>query len=146
MPIQKDKKGLTIKQKKFVKAYIDNDGNGTQAALATYDTTDYDTANQIAIENLQRPTVKQAIEDALNNHGITIEKATQPIADGLQATKTIPTSDGFVEGIDHSTRLKASGMALKLLGADQKETQGTTFNLNFNKGSGASFDMGKFKK
>lgn len=146
MPLSKDKKGLTIKQKKFVKAYVENDGNGTKAALQVYNTTSEDVARSMSAENLAKPSIRDAVDAALIKHGITIEIATQPIADGLHATKTIPTSDGFVEGIDHGTRLKASGMALKLLGADQKEPQGATFNLNFNKGSGASFDMGKFKK
>lgn len=134
-------KTLTIKQKKFVKAYVKNDGNGTKAALESYDTTDYDTANQIAVENLQKPTVKEAIDAALEKADITIEKAIKPIADGLQATRTIGAGDGEVyETVDHAIRLKASGMALKLLGAEKGEqgTGGGTVNFiknaNFNSG------------
>lgn len=122
----------TVKQTKFVKAYVENGGNGTQAALSAYDTNDYDTANQIAVENLQKPTVKAAIEAALEKHGITIEKATKPIADGLTASTDFYDKNGaLVSKPDHSTRLKASGMALKLMGADQKQdqTQGNTINF-----------------
>lgn len=52
---------LTKKQKGFVKDYIDT-GNGVQSALNNYDTESYNTANQIAIENLQKPTIQEVIE------------------------------------------------------------------------------------
>lgn len=52
---------LTKKQRGFVKDYIDT-GNGVQSALNHYDTDNYNSANQIAIENLQKPTILQAIE------------------------------------------------------------------------------------
>lgn len=52
---------LTKKQKDFAKAYLET-GNGTQSALKAYDTTDPNTANQIALDNLQKPTVKQYLE------------------------------------------------------------------------------------
>ena len=55
-------KKLTKKQKEFADEYLDT-GNGTQSALKTYDTVDYDTANQIAIENLQKPTIIQYLQE-----------------------------------------------------------------------------------
>lgn len=53
-----------------------------------------------------------------------MEKAVAPIADGLQAVsyRTSDVKDGNRESEaipDHTTRLKASGMALKLLGAEK---------------------------
>lgn len=146
MPVIKSKDGLSVKQRKFVKAYVENNGNGTKAALEAYDTNSEDVARSMAAENLAKPTIRVAVEKALEKADITIEKAVQPIADGLQATKTIPTTDGFVEGIDHGIRLKASGMALKLLGADQKEEKGNTFNFNFKGKTDASFNVGKYKE
>lgn len=121
---------LTIKQKKFVKAYVANDGNGTKAALQAYNTVDEKTASVIASENLEKPSVKEAIDAALEKHGITIEKATQPIADGLIATRKIGFGDNAEYEVDHSTRLKASGMALKLLGAEKGEGGGNTYIFN----------------
>lgn len=112
-------KNLTIKQKKFVKAYVETDGNGTEAALKSYDTTDYQTANAISVENLQKPSIKEAIELALVKHNITMDAAIKPIADGLHATRTIGFGEEAMEAVDHSTRLKASGMALKLMGAEK---------------------------
>ena len=52
---------LTKKQKGFVKDYVET-GNGVQSALNNYDTDDYNTANQIAIDNLQKPTIQNAIK------------------------------------------------------------------------------------
>lgn len=51
---------LTVKQDKFVKAYLLNNGNATQAAI----TAGYSkkTANEIGAENLAKPSIKEAIE------------------------------------------------------------------------------------
>ncbi len=43
MPVPKDK-DLTIKQKKFVKAYVANDGNGRVAYKQAYGVTNDNTA------------------------------------------------------------------------------------------------------
>jgi len=51
---------LTAKQDAFVKAYLLNNGNATQAAI----TAGYSkkTANEIGAENLAKPSIKEAIE------------------------------------------------------------------------------------
>ena len=61
----KRKERLTIKEQKFVKNYIKNDGNGVKTALEVYDTEDYNTAGAIASENLKKPKIQKAIQDAL---------------------------------------------------------------------------------
>lgn len=115
-------KKLTIKQKKFVKAYVANDGNGQEAAKAVYDVKTDEAAAVISSQNLIKVNVKEAIEAALEKHGITMDAAVAPIADGLQAKKFIPDGQGGAIDIpDHTSRLKASGMALKLMGAEQKQ-------------------------
>ena len=136
-------KKLTIKQKKFVKAYVANDGNGRDAAKAVYDVKTDNVAASIASENLTKPNVKQAIEQALAKHEITMDAAVKPIADGLKANREIEV-DGQVVATqpDHSIRLKASGMALKLMGAEKQEG-GNTFNFNF-KGN-ANFNLDKYR-
>jgi phage terminase small subunit len=53
---------LTRKQKIFADKYIET-GNGTKSALEAYNTTDYDSANTIARENLQKPPIKAYLED-----------------------------------------------------------------------------------
>lgn len=51
---------LSKKELGFVKDYVKS-GNGVRSALKNYDTKDYNTANQIAIQNLQKPTIQKAI-------------------------------------------------------------------------------------
>ncbi len=60
---------LTKKQRVFVKDYIAT-GNGTQAALAAYDTDDPHTAHSIASENLRKPAVAEAIDNALSKESL----------------------------------------------------------------------------
>lgn len=55
----------SLKQQKFVNEYI-RTGNGTQAALKAYETTDYMTANAIAVENLQKPLVQELVNQKIN--------------------------------------------------------------------------------
>lgn len=63
-------KGLTKKQRVFVNEYADT-GNGVKAALKAYDTDDYATAGVMAVENLEKPK----IIEALAKRGISLEDA-----------------------------------------------------------------------
>lgn len=65
------KEEFTPKRKKFVTKYIENGGNGTQAVLDTYNTDSSNVANQIALENLRKPTVIRAIDQVLQGVGLT---------------------------------------------------------------------------
>ena len=58
-------KNLSIKQKRFVKEYASNGGNGTQAIKdAGYNVKSSDTARAMATENLAKPNVKGALKEA----------------------------------------------------------------------------------
>jgi phage terminase small subunit len=118
-------KPLTIKQKKFVKAYVATDGNGQEAAKQVYNVKTDGVARSMASENLTKPNVRFAIDQSLEKHHITMDAAIRPIADGLKAEKVSISGQGdqaFAEITpDHSIRLKASGMALKLMGADKEQ-------------------------
>lgn len=62
---EKPKRRLSKKQKGFVKDYIKT-GNGVEAAMNNYDIQSKDkinVANVIAVENLQKPTIQQAIAE-----------------------------------------------------------------------------------
>ena len=61
MPTKKPLPPLRPKQKKFADEYL-RTWNWTKSALATYNTTDYNTAHAIASENLQKPTIREYIE------------------------------------------------------------------------------------
>lgn len=61
-----ENKRLTLKQEEFTKEYVSNHGNGTQAALKTYDTVDAATAAAIATENLKKTHMRVAIDELKN--------------------------------------------------------------------------------
>jgi hypothetical protein len=107
------KNGMTPKQAAFTKIVLKQikekgDINGTQAALAVYDTKDYQTANSIARENLDKPIIKKTIEQALDSVGLSSDKIAQNLA--LFANQ-IP------EKFSAETVLKANIEILKLRGA-----------------------------
>lgn len=93
---------------------------GYKAAMAAYDTTNMNVANQIAVENLQKPTVRQAVDAEMERQGITLEAAIRPIKEAL--------SDDEL-----SYRMQGSDRALKLMGAFQNQNtpNGPTINFNF---------------
>ncbi|RYF61361.1 MAG: hypothetical protein EOO27_02310 [Comamonadaceae bacterium] len=136
-------KDLTVKQKKFVKAYVANDGNGREAVKKVYNVANDNVASAISSQNLTKLNVKEAIDAALEKHGITMDAAIKPIADGLEATKFYGNDDSGHMDADHSVRLKAASMALKLMGAENKEAEpkGNTFVFNQN----PTFNSGNYK-
>lgn len=60
----KTKIKLTRKQSKFVDEYVKT-GNGTQSANKAYDVKNNKVASVIATENLAKPSIQSAIEEAL---------------------------------------------------------------------------------
>jgi hypothetical protein len=120
---------LTVKQAKFVKAKAEGK-TGVEAAMAAYDTTDYFTANAIAVQNSQKPSIQEALHAEFKRQGITLERIVRPINDALDANKIVTSpTEPDKEVADHSIRLKASGMAAQFLGVG-KQGDGTT-NINF---------------
>lgn len=99
----------TTKQKKFVKELVQNGGNGVQAALAAYGTDDYNTANQIAVENLQKPTVREELARLWKKHDLSLEDAVEAIKDTV------------VQGNKPEVRLNSAEKILKLAGAYQNQ-------------------------
>lgn len=74
MPKVKSIPKLTMKQKAFADALIENKGNGTKAALLAYDTTDKVTAGSISHENLRKPQVIAYLDNKWAKAGSNIEK------------------------------------------------------------------------
>lgn len=103
---------LTRKQKDFVESYLDT-GNGTQAALAAYDTENARVAAAIASENLTKPNIINALEEALPD-----DLLAQVHKEGLFATKPIYNDDGDLlsEEADFNARHKYLDSAYKLKG------------------------------
>ena len=108
---------LTKKQKTFVKEYAKT-GNGVQAALKSYDTEDYATAGVIAVENLEKPKIQNALQEALPD-----ELLINVHREGLFATKPNfrETEDGLYENVgdepDYAVRHKYLDTAYKVKGS-----------------------------
>lgn len=114
-------KKLTLKQRKFVVGYIENGGNGTQAAMNVYNAKNYNTAHTIASENLQKPTIREAIDGALRTKGLTPDVITGNLGN---------LANSKPEKVSGDTVLKANVEVLKLMGA-YPGSKHTTVNVSF---------------
>lgn len=137
-PPPKRERPLTLKQQKWIDAYIANGGNATEAArLAGYDSTDYKTLSVIGTENLAK--LRPKLEDILDKHGLTLDSAAAATAQALQANTVKTASEkGKItderEYADYPTRLAAARQVFQLRGAFK---EGSTVNVNVNYGVGA---------
>lgn len=113
MPEPKQKK-LTMKQAKFVKGIAEGKTQ-VQSALDSYDTTSYTVANAIAVENLQKPSVKEALELSMVKLNITPDRILKPIDDALNDD-------------DIRTRLMGTDRALKVMAFGQRGSDPSTIN------------------
>lgn len=127
-------KRLTLKQRRFVKQYIKNKGNGTKAALEVYDTKNAHVAQSIATENLSKPVIKETIEDAMKKEGITSSLILGQISN---------ISSQLTDKWSGDTILKANIELLKLMGAYPGSKHS---NLNINvKGNIKDLNFGEVK-
>ena len=101
--IKKKRPPKTIKEKKFIKEYIKT-GNATEAASRVYDVSSKNSAAVIGNENLRKLNIVDVMEKA----GITDEKLTKKLDEGLEASK-----EG---GTDYITRHRYLETALRLKG------------------------------
>lgn len=104
---------LTKKQAVFVDQYARH-GNGTEAALAAYDTTDPASAKVIASRVLDKPGVPEAIEarrktlrQALIDKGIDEDKIAEKVGELLEASDEEGNLDyGAIDkGLKHATTI-----------------------------------------
>lgn len=127
---------LTIKQRKWLKAYI-TIGNATRAAIQVYDCKDEVSAASIGYENLR----KLQIDELLEENGISDQALMQVLKEGLRAVKQIsariilrknavefgttgklPGTDDFIEVEDMAVRHRYLETALKLKGKLMSKT------------------------
>lgn len=86
---------LTPKQRKFVKEYVENKGNATQAALAAYDVAEKN-ASRVGHEVKNNPKVAYAIEVAFREAGLDEDYVAGLLKDVMESgrqnlDKTRPT-------------------------------------------------------
>ena len=114
---------LTVKQQKFVEAYINNGGNGTQAVWdAGYDCKTSNSARVQASENLNKPNIILAIEQAGYKDSKIVDLMSIKQGRRLDITKRrISTKEDRAEFLtdvylDHSFPINSRLQAIKLLG------------------------------
>lgn len=113
-----NKPKLTRKQAEFVKGIAEGKTQ-TKAALDAYDIEGKDPeriASALAVENLGKPSIQEAIELARVKLNITPERVLKPIDDALNDD-------------DLEMRLKGSDRALKIMGIGKNKEGGNTFNF-----------------
>ena len=100
---------MTLKQKLFVKEYLNNGGNGTGAAMSVYNTKDPNVAHSIAVDNLRSPTVKAEIQEALESVGLDLISISKLLKKA--------TTSGLGQKATNSDSLRGIELMLKLQNA-----------------------------
>lgn len=106
---------LTPQQNKFFASWLKS-GNGTKAALESYDTKDPKTASVIAAENLAK--LRNPMKTFLEANGIGISSLSKVLVDALEAEKADLTGDIHP---DHKIRMEAVDRLSKWLDPTPKE-------------------------
>lgn len=101
----------TVKEKKFVKEYIANGGNATQAALAVYDTDQYKSASRIGNEN----TAKLSFDHYFALAGLTDDVIAQNVTRIAVSSKKQNQFTGEIDS-DDAMQIKATELAIKIMG------------------------------
>lgn len=139
-------KNLTPTQARVVKAKVEADIAGktiTEVAPAVFpDAKTTESARSSMHQVLQNITVQEAIQTALAEAGLTVDKLAGVVVDAMDATKTVIIRDkattpeeadnsAFADEVpDHGIRLKAAGMAAQWMGIG-KGAEGGAVNFNF---------------
>jgi len=102
----------TLKEKKFIEAYIENCGNATEAYLAISPKVTRESARELGKRMIAK--VDLSIIEILNDIGLTDPVLSQKIKDGLEATRESGKGVNRKEILDHSVIVKYLDMVLKL--------------------------------
>jgi hypothetical protein len=99
----------TLRERKFIKAYIENNGNATEAYLVLHPEAKRETAGELGYRMLKKVDISN--DELLNEMGMTDAYLNQKLNEGLEATKEL-VNIGTVD--DYPTRQKYLDMAYKL--------------------------------
>ena len=138
----------TLRERKFIKAYIENSGNATKAFLILNPTVKRKNAKEYGYRMLQK--VDLQVNELMEMMGTTDAYLNQKLNEGLEATKTIsvipikqkeaqenstdlPNANSknieFVDVEDYPTRHKYLDTALKLKGSYPAEKHEETHKV-----------------
>jgi len=110
---------LTRKQNIFVKGILSGK-NPTQSAMAAYDVEDSKTASVIASQNLNKLSIREALEEVLRTSGLSLSVITSNIGE---------LANSQPEKISGDVKLKANIELLRLYGA-YPSTKHSSVNIN----------------
>jgi len=132
-----------IRERKFVKAYIENGGNATEAYLTVSPKASRKSAAELGYRMLKKVGI--SVSEVLNGLGVTDSYLGKILKEGLEATKVVsvvpippkPGKEGspdlpeagsksveFIDIPDYNVRVKYLDMAYKLKGKYGKEEEG----------------------
>jgi hypothetical protein len=101
-----------LRERKFIDAYIENNGNATEAYLAISPDIKRDSAKELGYRLLAK--VDLSIVELLDKMGLTDPVLSQKLIEGLSATREVGTGEDKKEKLDHNVIVKYLDMALKL--------------------------------
>jgi mannitol-specific phosphotransferase system IIBC component len=112
-------KGITYKQRKWLKHYLEH-GNATEAAFKVYNCKNRESASVIGYENIRKLNYSDFMEEA----GVTEVLLQKKMIEGLDAVKTVAamrtrdnaqaSDSDFIDVPDYIARHKYLETALKL--------------------------------
>jgi hypothetical protein len=118
---------LSPTEAKYIKAKVEGKSN-TQAALIATRATSVNSAKTLGHRLSTKVNVQEALQIALDKHGLTADRIIGVVADGMDATKTViigKDEDAFADQVpDHGVRLKAAGMAAQFRGYGKTTVEG----------------------
>lgn len=98
----------TLRQRKFIEAYVENNGNATEAFLAINPKVKRKNASVYGIRMLEKVSIE--IKEFLDRLGLDNLSLSKKLKEGLEAVKKV---SGF-EVPDHNVRVRYLDMAFKL--------------------------------
>lgn len=114
------KNKLTRKQVAFIKG-VASGRTPTESAMEVYNAKSKRVATSIASENLTKPSIREAIDNALSSQGLSLSVIMGNLGE---------MANSKPERISGDTKLKANMEILKLIGAyPDKKTVGVSFSL-----------------
>ena len=104
----------TLRERKFIKAYIENFGNATKAIMAINPNIKENSARELGSRMLAKVDV--SIIEILDDMGLTDPLLSQKLLEGLSATRETGPPFNRREITDYGVIVKYIDMALKLKG------------------------------
>lgn len=106
-----DTSNLTLKQRKWLKAYLEC-GNATEAAMRAYNCKTRGSANAIGAKNLSKINLGNAFDD----EGLSLRAIFKALSEGLDATRTYTSGGKSIVKPDWRVRHPYVVTALRLRG------------------------------